>query len=248
MPYTQQQIEEELAKIRQRKINTNNGRPPDYKTFAPATLGTKPQDDNIAYSILDSMRAKDENLTDIERTKGQNRDAFRQMRLARQGFNRAQNSLERAQNRQPSRNGNSVGGNIDINIPQGNFAPGKVGVGVNLGTYNFHGRSFTVNRAVAPKFLGFLNALWQRGYRPASIGGYNNRNIAGTNTKSLHAYGLAIDIDPGKNPVQRNDGSMQTSLPPRVGALAAKYGLSWGGSWHGYKDPMHFSVPYGGRE
>lgn len=112
----------------------------------------------------------------------------------------------------------------------------------------WRGRTFNVNRQVAPIFIAFLDDLHKMGYRPVSIGGYNERNIAGTNTRSLHADGLAIDIDPGLNPVQSNDGSMQHALPPKISALATKYGLQWGGDWSGYKDPMHFSVAHGGRE
>jgi hypothetical protein len=82
------------------------------------------------------------------------------------------------------------------------------------------------------------------GYKPTSIGGYSNRNIAGTNKKSLHSYGFAIDIDPGRNPVTWN-GQNITALPKGVGAMAARYGLMWGGSWKGSKrDTMHFSVPW----
>lgn len=115
-------------------------------------------------------------------------------------------------------------------------------------TMNWRGHNFQVNQQVAPIFKAFLNNLWRTGYKPAVIGGYSNRNIAGTDTRSLHSYGLAIDIDPAENPVQQAGQHMQTSLPPHVGALAAKYGLAWGGSWNSYKDPMHFSVPWGGRE
>lgn len=122
---------------------------------------------------------------------------------------------------------------------------GKYG---KLVSVNWRGKRFVVNGKVAPIFVALLDDLWKAGYRPKSIGGYNDRNIAGTNTKSLHSYGYAIDIDPVQNPVQANDGSMQHILPPNVRALAAKYGLSWGGNWQSYKDPMHFSMPYGGRE
>ena len=117
-----------------------------------------------------------------------------------------------------------------------------------LVSMNFHGINYVVNQKAAPIFQALLSDLWRLGYRPKVIGGYNDRNIAGTNTKSLHSYGYAIDIDPVQNPVQGNDGSMQYTLPPKVRALARKYGLSWGGNWDSYKDPMHFSVPYGGRE
>lgn len=113
---------------------------------------------------------------------------------------------------------------------------------------NSHGINFQVNSQVAPIFLSFLDDLYKMGYHPKSIGGYSVRNIAGTNTPSLHSYGFAIDIDPSKNPVTWN-GQNVTALPPGVGALAAKYGLSWGGAWNGEKrDPMHFSVAYGGTQ
>jgi hypothetical protein len=100
----------------------------------------------------------------------------------------------------------------------------------------------TVNATAADNFIGFLRALNRTGYKVTSIGGYANRNIAGTNTKSLHSYGLAIDINPAQNPVAY--GKVITNLPKGVGRLAAKYGLAWGGQWNGSKkDPMHFSIP-----
>lgn len=117
-----------------------------------------------------------------------------------------------------------------------------------LVSVNWRGRRFVVNGKVAPIFTALLDDLWAAGYRPKVIGGYNDRNIAGTSVKSLHSYGYAIDIDPSENFVQDNDGSMEHILPSNVRALAKKYGLSWGGNWSSYKDPMHFSMPYGGRE
>lgn len=117
-----------------------------------------------------------------------------------------------------------------------------------LVSMNFKGINYVVNQKAAPIFQALLTDLHRLGYRPKVIGGYNDRNIAGTDQKSLHSYGYAIDIDPVQNPVQANDGSMQYTLPPKVRALAQKYGLSWGGDWSSYKDPMHFSIAYGGRE
>jgi D-alanyl-D-alanine carboxypeptidase len=50
---------------------------------------------------------------------------------------------------------------------------------------------------------------------------FNSRNVAGTNALSLHAYGLAIDINPLQNPyVQRLDGKVTFSPP--AGAAYAK--------------------------
>ena len=113
-------------------------------------------------------------------------------------------------------------------------------------TLNFKGQQYTVNSSVAGRFQGFLRALSKQGYVPKSIGGHSDRNIAGTSTKSLHSYGLAIDIDPSGNGVQYGD-KFNTTLPNNVGRLASRFGLTWGGDWNGSKkDPMHFSVPFFG--
>ena len=125
---------------------------------------------------------------------------------------------------------------------------GRIRANAPQTTFNWHGSNVTVNSQVAPIFRAFLNNLWKTGYHPQSVQGYNYRNIAGTNTRSLHSYGLAIDIDPTKNPYQDATGHMQTALPHGISALASKYGLAWGGDWQHSKDPMHFSVPWGGRE
>jgi hypothetical protein len=133
-----------------------------------------------------------------------------------------------------------------INIPKGKFkdqTPFDIGAG--LGSYNWNGFKLTVNRSMADNFIGFLSALSRTGYKVTSLGSYANRNIAGTNRKSLHAYGLAIDINPGSNPVAYD--KVITNLPKGIGRLAAKYGLAWGGAWNGSKkDPMHFSKPWFG--
>jgi D-alanyl-D-alanine carboxypeptidase len=91
---------------------------------------------------------------------------------------------------------------------------------------------------------------------------FNSRNVAGTNTLSLHAYGLAIDIDPVQNPyVQRVGGGLTFSPPAGVayanrlnarsgmaesviGVFADEGFLIWGGYW---KDPdyQHFQVSRG---
>jgi hypothetical protein len=95
---------------------------------------------------------------------------------------------------------------------------------------------------------------------------FNSRNVAGTNTLSLHAYGLAIDINPLQNPyVQRAGGKLAFS-PPAGAAYAnrlhgqpekqlrsgmaesvidvfADEGFSiWGGSWKNAIDYQHFQV------
>jgi len=106
------------------------------------------------------------------------------------------------------------------------------------------GREYTVAEQYASNFKGFVDELENSGYKINSIGGYANRNIAGTGTKSYHSLGVAIDINPGANP-HLFDGRLQTDMPSNVGAMAAKYGLGWGGNWRSSKDAMHFSMAAG---
>lgn len=135
--------------------------------------------------------------------------------------------------------GGHIGGRGNINL--GKIRPGDP----NAGVIHAQGHTAYVSGRYAPLFQGFLNALSKKGYKIESLGGYADRNIAGTSTPSLHSYGLALDINPTQNPVSY--GSVHTNLPPGIGRLAAQYGLVWGGSWHGgKKDPMHFSIPYHG--
>lgn len=104
-----------------------------------------------------------------------------------------------------------------------------------------NGQHVTVAGNYASKFQGLLQDLWNAGYHFKSVGGYNYRNIAGTNTLSKHATGEAIDIDPGANPVSY--GGMKTYFDiNRIMPIIRKYGLDWGGLWSGKKDPMHFST------
>jgi hypothetical protein len=94
---------------------------------------------------------------------------------------------------------------------------------------------------------------------------FNARNVAGTNSLSLHAYGLAIDINPVQNPYVQRLGGRPTFGPPAGAAYAnrpngpqakdalpglaesvidvfADEGFSiWGGDWKN-PDYQHFQV------
>lgn len=106
------------------------------------------------------------------------------------------------------------------------------------------GISINVHRQVAPLFKGFLGGLVKRGYRldgRADDWGYANRDVRGhPGVKSNHSWGLAVDLNSAANPMT-NDGRVHTDMPSWVPKLAAYYGLTWGGYYHGTrKDPMHF--------
>jgi hypothetical protein len=79
----------------------------------------------------------------------------------------------------------------------------------------------------------------------------------GTGTWSMHAFGLAVDINPRENPyvgcgeshdpaaIRYRNRSVHRKgmITPRVLAAFASVGWGWGGSWVGdTKDYMHFSA------
>jgi hypothetical protein len=127
-----------------------------------------------------------------------------------------------------------------------------------------------------PLFEGFIRELSAAGYKISQYGGYSFRCTSTTrkdcagldmSALSLHAFGLAVDIDPSKNPeityVSSTDANgvvtsacakpMTTSLPQWVIRLAQRWGLYWGGygsyrrcdtpasmASSVHRDPMHF--------
>ena len=91
---------------------------------------------------------------------------------------------------------------------------------------------------------------------------FNDRNVAGGNSLSLHAYGLAIDLNPVQNPyLTRSGGALR--IDPAAGAgyikrpsLRLRSGMAeavirvfaddgfliWGGYWHEPIDYQHFQT------
>jgi hypothetical protein len=98
---------------------------------------------------------------------------------------------------------------------------------------------------------------------------FNSRNVAGTNSLSLHAYGLAIDLNPLENPYVQRSGEKLIFSPPagarytnrfkgqpekqlRLGLAEAVIDvfadegfLIWGGNWTSSIDYQHFQVSRG---
>lgn len=75
---------------------------------------------------------------------------------------------------------------------------------------------------------------------------YNNRNMRGSNRKSMHAWPLAFDVNPATNPY-RTDNKLITDIPNGIIKIFKKHGFSWGGEWRTLKDSMHFEyvgAPY----
>lgn len=135
-------------------------------------------------------------------------------------------------------NTGATSGNAN-SVPQ----PTPAGAGMSY-IQTASGQKTKVSAQHAEKFQGFISDLEATGYKINSLGGYANRNVAGTNKKSYHAQGMAIDINPRQNPhtFPGDSNYGQTNMPANVGALARKHGLGWGGNWRSSKDTMHFSA------
>lgn len=104
------------------------------------------------------------------------------------------------------------------------------------------GRTFHVHDAARPLFHALIIMMGRNGVDiDAGIlddWSYVNRDIRGyPGSKSMHSWGLAIDIDATKNAL----GSTTTSFPvEKTRKAAAACSLDWGYDWTSRKDPMHF--------
>jgi hypothetical protein len=84
-----------------------------------------------------------------------------------------------------------------------------------------------------------IDRMTSVGYRIKTLHGYSPRNIAGTNVKSAHSRGWAIDVNPNENP---HTSRLVTDMPGDVVRFARSIGLGWGGDWRSSKDAMHYSA------
>jgi hypothetical protein len=243
---TQDDIIRTLENLRnQRSQQQNYLRPQPYQSFMPDTQLPRFQarDTESWGQNLQGIEQIGKQATALSLVVAQNKAAKEAQKQAAQKKKFSEKQLA------ATASATAMNSQAAINSASGTpLAPAKgFNIKAPLVTRNWHGFNLTMNKSVIGRFTGFLDALSSSGYKIKSVGTYANRNIAGTNTQSLHALGLAMDINPSENPVTYN-GHNITNLPRGVGALAARYGIKWGGSWVGSKrDPMHFSVPYGGR-
>lgn len=265
MALSHKELLEQLARTKalRESADLRPGRAEDY---APLALDVQTRSANpILNNMVERVGVASQKASQFESMMNQNEQNFQQYVQAQKQLQRAQESLRRAKQMQALQaqyNGGGGGGlsardqKYINSLPIGDKGgqnykvsgsgrwkdPTPINLGAGLRTVGSPYGRITVNATAADNFVGFLRALHKTGYKVTSLGSYANRNIAGTNRRSLHSYGLAIDINPSQNPVAY--GKVITNLPKGIGRLAAKYGLAWGGQWNGSKkDPMHFSVP-----
>ena len=125
----------------------------------------------------------------------------------------------------------------------------------------------------APAWEALAAVLLHHGYdiRTSDTDSYNCRNIKNTQTKSLHSYGIALDVNWNTNPFIDHSGNRKVRFSGRptqseraedvrlgtadtdmteamiddVVAIQTKNGkrvFEWGGHWRSIKDCMHFEI------
>lgn len=96
-----------------------------------------------------------------------------------------------------------------------------------------------VHQTIAELVTLLCDETERRGYelRAGECWGYAPRKIAGSNTWSNHAWGLAVDINAPANPM---GARLITDMPDWMPELWKAYGFRWGGDYSGKKDAMHF--------
>ncbi|ODA67977.1 hypothetical protein A7A08_01146 [Methyloligella halotolerans] len=130
---------------------------------------------------------------------------------------------------------------------------------------------------VAPESVDAFHALatvlkrHRYSLRPGDTDSYNCRTITGGNGRSLHSYGIALDINwntnpyrdhPGRRDVRYSDkptqaeraaevraGTADTDMTPAMIAdilsiktVGGRRVFQWGGDWSTLKDSMHFQI------
>jgi len=121
-----------------------------------------------------------------------------------------------------------------------------------IATIDFLGRELTVNEGAKDAFAKVATEINATGldlsyniYNPScgfkDGGGFVCRKITNGNIPSNHAYGTAVDFNPGCNGNSKNkDGSCVTDFPPEIITIFKNNNFLWGGDYLGYCDAMHF--------
>lgn len=116
----------------------------------------------------------------------------------------------------------------------------------NLNTVNFLGMDYRVHWKMAEALRKAQREITAAGINYKSTdpagGGYNwRKNVNSPNEQSLHSFGIAIDINPGKNPNYKSTARpCKTDIPEQVRQILKNNGFRWGGDYKSVCDSMHF--------
>jgi len=127
-------------------------------------------------------------------------------------------------------------------LDHGRIAPDPAWVAANIRTERVPILGeVTCHRVLFPQLRAALTEVVEAGLassiHPDEYAGcFYPRFIAGTHQLSLHAFGIALDLN-----VPGNQRGTVGEIDRRVVAIFQKWGFTWGGTWH-YTDPMHFEL------
>ncbi len=138
---------------------------------------------------------------------------------------------------------------------------------------SFFDDKIKVPEETVPAWQALEQVMRAHGYkvRNKDTASYNCRNISGTNKKSLHSYGIALDVNWSTNPWKDHPGTREVIFSSKdtqaeravdvkagradtdmtAGMIAdilaiqtkdKKTVFEWGGTWNGVKDAMHFEI------
>ena len=133
------------------------------------------------------------------------------------------------------------------------YGKSKSAVRKNLTTIDWFGRKLKVSKlnGIDKKLLKIKKELLKlpkkyHKYFMKTAGTFNWRNIAGTSRKSVHSFGIAIDINTSysnywrwSKPDDNGKYPYKNKIPLEIVEVFEKYGFIWGGKWYHY-DTMHF--------
>ena len=102
-------------------------------------------------------------------------------------------------------------------------------------------RRIRVHKRVVPVYEAAFQAVHEGGFwRFLRVlgGAYHFRVVRGGAKLSTHAFGLATDHDPARNPL--GEPPERCGMPPQVVEIMEGFGFRWGGRFEGRKDCMHY--------
>ena len=109
---------------------------------------------------------------------------------------------------------------------------------LNMVTITSAGETLKIHKTIKDLVVTLMNNTERKYGYPITVAyGYACRNIAGQDIASNHSWGLAVDINPARNP---QSTTLRSEIPPAAVKMWEACGFYWGGRYVITKDAMHF--------
>lgn len=140
------------------------------------------------------------------------------------------------------------GKNADTETLMSIYGRSEAEVRSQLVSIPFIDTTIQVHRLAAGAFQRVSEAIRQTPefingtYKFINGGTFNWRLMRGGSSLSWHSFGIAIDVNPATNPMQK---TLQYDIPESWIRAFEENGFGWGGRWNSIKDTMHFQYEGG---